>query len=162
MASNALLVFIHRSNALHRWEIEMGHADEGVLSAHYERQLADVRADLAYHKNRADRAQFAQDARDRQIGDLIKRADHWQAKCLEMAGKLGEAQGKAAIADKLIKHLADGDGTYVLCEHSPDGLVLVFCRDADRLRNMLLRDAHAVSDGMTLEERTALLDGVAS
>lgn len=62
MASNALLVFIHRSNALHRREIEMGHADEGVLSAHYERQLADVRADLAFHKNRADRAEFARQA----------------------------------------------------------------------------------------------------
>jgi len=48
----------------------MGCMDEGILSAHYERQLADVRADLAYHKNSAERSAFARQALEQEVSYL--------------------------------------------------------------------------------------------
>lgn len=48
----------------------MGHADEGVLSAHYEQQLANERQDKAFWKARCERSEYSRQALEQEVAYL--------------------------------------------------------------------------------------------
>lgn len=86
----------------------------------------------------------AQAAHSNTLQGLRADVQRWRSVAEQALEQLQALQQTQHIDTRIVEHLRAGDGTYVLAEHTADGLTILFTPTVAALREQLLADLHRV------------------